>query len=158
MARLKQDGVSAKCLIIGDGPCREEIERKILELGLESDAAITGFKEDVRPYVAACTCLAIVSSHVEAFSLAALEAMAMGKPMVMSDIGGASEQIVNGYNGYLYSRGDISGLANALKLITDVDVRMRLGAQARQRVRERYSLTSMLKRYENLFAEILSTQ
>ena len=73
----------------------------------------------------------------------------MGKPMVMSDIGGASEQIVNGY-----SRGDVSGLANALKLITDVEVRKRLGAQARQRVRERYSFTPMLKRYENLLTEI----
>ena len=154
IARLKRDGISAKCLIIGDGPCREEIERKILEFGLESDAAITGLQEDVRPCVAACTCLAIVSTSVEAFSLAALEAMAMGKPMVMSDIGGASEQIVNGYNGYLYSRGDVSGLANALKLITDVEVCKRLGAQARQRVRERYSFTPMLKRYENLLTEI----
>jgi len=152
IAQLKRQGISAKCLIIGDGPCREEIERKILEFGLESDAAITGLQEDVRPCVAACTCLAIVSS-TETFSLAALEAMAMGKPMVMSDIGGASEQIVNGYNGYLYSRGDVSGLANALKQITDVEVCKRLGAQARQRVRERYSSTPMLKKYENLFTE-----
>ena len=82
--------------------------------------------------------------------------MAMGKPMVMSDIGGASEQIVNGYNGYLYSRGDVSGLANALKPITDVEVCRRLGAQARQRVRERYSFTPMLNRYENLFTELAS--
>ena len=95
-----------------------------------------------------------MSVRVEAFSLAALEAMAMGKPMVMSDIGGASEQIVDGYNGYLYSRGEVSGLANALKLMTDVEVRKRLGAQARQRVRERCSFTPMLKRYENLLTEI----
>jgi len=153
IARLKRDGISAKCLIIGDGPCREEVEGKILEFGLQSDAAITGFQEDVRPCVAACTCLAIVSSS-ETFSLAALEAMAMGKPIVMSDIGGASEQIVNGYNGYLYSPGDVSGLANALKAITDVEVCERLGAQARQRVRQRYSSTPMLKKYENLFTEI----
>jgi glycosyltransferase involved in cell wall biosynthesis len=71
----------------------------------------------------------------------------------MSDIGGASEQIVNGYNGYLYSRGDVSGLAKALKPITDVEVCKRLGSQARQRVCERYSSISMLKRYENLFTE-----
>ena len=59
-----------------------------------------------------------------------------------------------GYVSDLYSRGDVSGLANALKLITDVEVRKRLGAQARQRVRERYSFTPMLKRYENLLTEI----
>jgi glycosyltransferase involved in cell wall biosynthesis len=153
IAQLKRDGVPAKCLIIGDGSCREEIERKILQFGLESDAAITGFQDDVRPDMAACTCLAIASSHVETFSLAALEAMAMGKPMVMSDIGGASEQIVNGYNGYLYSPGDVSGLANALRPMTDVEVCKRLGTQARQRVRERYSYMPMLNRYEHLFAE-----
>ena len=59
-----------------------------------------------------------------------------------------------GYVRGLYSRGDVSGLANALKLITDVEVRKRLGAQARQRVRERYFFTPMLKRYENLLTEI----
>jgi len=116
LSRLKQEGISAKCLIIGDGPCRGEIERKIRNLGLESDAAITGFQGDVRHFIAACTCLAILSSRVEAFSLAPLEAVAMGKAIVMSNIGGAPEQIVSGYNGYLYSRGDISALAHALTL------------------------------------------
>src|SRR5262249_42635470 len=63
ISRLKQEGMRAKCLIIGDGPCRDEIARKICELGLESDAAITGFQEDVRPFIAACACMAIVSSR-----------------------------------------------------------------------------------------------
>ena len=59
-----------------------------------------------------------------------------------------------GYVRGLYSRGDVSGLTNALKLITDVEVCKRLGTQARQRVRERYSFAPMLKRYENLLTEI----
>jgi glycosyltransferase involved in cell wall biosynthesis len=157
ISRLKQEGMSAKCLIIGDGPCGGEIERKIRDLGLESDAAITGLQEDVRPFIAACTCLAIVSSRVETFSLAALEAMAMGKPMVMSNIGGASEQIVSGYNGYLYSRGDVSALANALRLLGNVDVCNGLGTEARQRVRDLFSFGPMLRKYESLFAEVVKT-
>jgi glycosyltransferase involved in cell wall biosynthesis len=154
---LKQKGMSAKCLIIGDGPCRGEIERKIRNLGLESDVAITGFQIDVRPFIAACTCLANVSSRVEAFSLAALEAMAMGKPMVMSNIGGASEQVVSGYNGYVYSRGDVIALSNILKLLGDVHVCSALGTQARQRVHDLFSFGRMLRQYESLFAAIAET-
>jgi L-malate glycosyltransferase len=88
----------------------------------------------------ACTCLAIVSVRVGAFSLAALEAMAMGKPMVMSDIGCASEQIISGRNGLLYPRGNVAALANALKLLIDGDVCDCFGKLARQHVHEHFSL------------------
>jgi glycosyltransferase involved in cell wall biosynthesis len=155
---LKQNGISAKCLIIGDGPCRDEVERKVRELGLGFDVAITGFQEDVRPFMAACSCLAIVSSRVEAFSLAALEAMAMGKPMVMSSIGGASEQIVEGHNGYLYPPKDIQSLTSALTSFTAADVRDRLGKEARRRVRALFSFGSMLNKYEGLLLETARTR
>jgi glycosyltransferase involved in cell wall biosynthesis len=152
ISQLKQEGIPAKCLIIGDGPCRGEVERRILDLDLTSDAVITGFQADVRPFIAACKCLAIVSSRVEAFSLAALEAMSMRKPMVMSDIGGASEQIVSGYNGFLYSPGDVRALVSSLKILTDVDTCDRLGTQARQRVSSLFAAGSMLRSYDALLA------
>ena len=87
ISRLRTAGVPAKGLLIGDGPERGAIERAVGRLGLEKDVVITGLTEDVRPFIGACDVMTLVSHAVEAFSLAALESMSLGKPMVMSDVG-----------------------------------------------------------------------
>src|SRR6185437_1994010 len=105
IARLRSRGVAAKGLLIGDGPERPTIERAIARLGLEGHIAITGVREDVRPLVCACDVMTLVS-HSETFSLAALESMALGKPLVMSDVGGAGEQVIHGQTGLLFEPRD----------------------------------------------------
>ena len=114
IVRLRAAGLQVKCLLIGDGPERSRIEAQIAAHDLTGHVHITGFQSDVRPAIAACDVMTIVSHHVETFSIATLEAMAMGKPMVMSRIGGADEQIAHGINGYLFPKGDISALVEAL--------------------------------------------
>ncbi|MEN3292872.1 MAG: hypothetical protein V7642_2125 [Burkholderiales bacterium] len=154
IARLRADGLAAKCLLIGDGPQRPEIEKRIKELGLSSDVRITGFLADVRPTVAACDAMAIVSHHVETFSIAALEAMALGKPMVMSMIGGAAEQVVDGHNGYLYRRGDIDALARALRRLHDRMTCRQMGTRARATIVQRFSVDLMADAYAQLFVRL----
>ena len=83
-------------MIIGDGPLREAIERDVARLGLSGEVRITGFQSDVREWLTACDVVALLSTAIETFSIAVLEAMAMGKPMIMSDIGGAREQVEHG--------------------------------------------------------------
>ena len=109
MRRLRDSGVPAKVLIIGDGPRRGEIERQIAELQLTGHAVIAGHRNDVRPYIACCDVMTLTSHVVETFSIAALESMALGKPMVLTRIGGAEEQVRHGTNGFLYERGRRGG-------------------------------------------------
>ncbi len=154
IARLKSQGFPAKCLIIGEGVMRPDIEKWIAELGLEGDAAITGFQEDVRPFMATCDCLAIVSHQVETFSIAALEAMAMGKPMVMSRIGGAAEQVEDGVNGFLFERGDLDALTESLGRLSDRGLRERCGQASREIVVSRFGYATMLRKYEDLFRDL----
>ena len=68
---------------------------------------ITGMQQDVRPYMGCCAERhdARIAPAIETFSLAALESMALGKPLVMSDIGGASEQVLHGQTGLLFEPG-----------------------------------------------------
>lgn len=149
-SRLNKGGViSAKCRIIGDGPCRTQVEETIRGSRVTPDTAITGFQEDVRPLMTACACLGIVSSPVEAFSLAALEAMAM----VMSAIGGgASEQNVNGYNGYLYFRRGVNALADSVIRLTDASSCDRICSRDANGFCDLFSAASMLGNYETLLA------
>jgi glycosyltransferase involved in cell wall biosynthesis len=152
IAGLRSAGCEAKCLLIGDGPQRPLIERHIEAMGLADHAKITGFVRDVRPLIAACDAMAIVSHHVETFSIAALEAMALGKPMVMSRIGGAAEQIEHGANGYLYPRGDIGALIRALRCLREGGRCRLMGLRARAMVEQRFSIETMTAAYADLFA------
>lgn len=152
VAHLRSVSLNVKCLFIGDGPARAGIEAQIDAMGLTQHVRITGFADDVRPLIAACDVMAIVSHHVETFSIAALEAMALGKPMVMSRIGGAAEQVVSGENGYLYTRGDIVALAHALGELSDREKCRQMGARARSIVAQRFSVDVMADAYARLFA------
>ncbi|MBL4753663.1 MAG: glycosyltransferase [Flavobacteriales bacterium] len=149
---LKQSDVPVKCLIIGDGVERKNIERQVINLGLEHSVVITGYQEDVRPLITACDVMAIVS-HTETFSIAALEAMSLGKPMVMSDIGGAREQVTPGYNGQLFQAGDIDGLVMALADLSDAGKRSLFGERCRESVVNQFSLQGMVDRFEEVLMQ-----
>lgn len=151
LARLHAEGLPVRGLLIGDGPQRGAIAARIAALGLENDVRITGFAADVRPLIAACDVMAITSHHVETFSIAALEAMALGKPMVMTEIGGAAEQIRPQRNGFLYPRGDIDALCDALRALHDPELRRAMGVQARATVVQRFSEERMVDAYARLF-------
>lgn len=156
LVRLRAAGQRVKALLIGDGPRREAIERQIVALDLERHVTITGYLADVRPAIGLCDALAIVSHSVETFSIAALEAMAMSKPMIMSDIGGASEQVRSGENGYLFPAGDIARLADAIHRLGHPGQAREQGLRARERVVESYALPVMVAAYTRLFRELAS--
>ena len=154
VATLHAKGQKWKILFIGDGPLRESIEATARELGLADSMVITGFQLDVRPFIAACDVIALPSVS-ETFSIAALEAMAMGKPMIMSDVGGAREQIRPGENGLLFPAGDVEMFAECVAQFWDRDFTSRLGAAARRRVQQDFSQSSMIDRYKELFDSII---
>lgn len=136
--------------LIGDGPSRTGIERDIDALGLKDRVRISGFVQDVRPLVAACDAMAITSS-TETFSLAALEAMSLGKPMLMTDVGGAREQVRHGCSGLLVSAGDVPAMAEGLALWCEPSIRQDMGRQAQADVRARFGLDSMVRSFERQF-------
>lgn len=147
VSKLRSRGVPAKALLIGDGPERGTIERAVSRLGLEQHVIITGLREDVRPYIGACDVMTLVSRSVESFSLAALESMSLGKPMIMSDIGGARELVIHGEHGLLFPPGDTQALATYLQNLLARPVREQLGRAAALRVRERFTVRSMSERF-----------
>jgi glycosyltransferase involved in cell wall biosynthesis len=148
LAHLRERGISAKVLIVGDGPERSTIEQTIAALNLSSCVFITGFKDDVRPYLAICDVIVLASHAIETFSIAALEAMAMGKPLVLTRIGGAEEQVIDGKNGFLYEPGDIEALTDKLAGLQLQSTRQRMGSASRERVESLFSESRMMEQFE----------
>jgi glycosyltransferase involved in cell wall biosynthesis len=157
IARLHSQGLSAKALFIGDGPERNAIESTAKELNLTEHVVITGVQQDVRPFVACCDVMTLVSHSIETFSLAALESMALGKPLVMSDIGGASEQVLHGQTGLLFDPGDIETLADHLKRLVPESQRTRMGLAARRRVSQFFTVQAMTNGFDGQITRLMGS-
>lgn len=136
-------------MIIGDGPLRSTLDEQARQLGVADDIFVTGYQSDVRPWLAACDVVTLPSNS-ESFSIAALEAMSMGKPMLMSDVGGAREQVEHGVNGLVFVPGDVAAFANCLDTCWDPQRAQAMGAAARARVERDFSISSMVGHYEAL--------
>lgn len=156
-AALRARGIRAKALLIGDGPERPIIERRACELGIREHVVITGMQRDVRPYVRASDVMTLVS-HSETFSLAALESMALGRPLVMTRLGGAAEQVRPGEHGYLFEPGDIQALSLHLETLTSPALRERLGDAAARRVREHFTIQAMTDRFSECLEELTGSR
>lgn len=146
LAILRDRGVPAKLLIIGDGDRRPAIEARAEALRVSDRIVFAGVQSDVRPYVLACD-IGVLCSKTEAFALATLEVLALGVPMVSSDVGAQREVITPGLNGEIYPPGEPAALAAHLAELADPERRARLATRARDSVLK-YDVERMTEQYE----------
>jgi L-malate glycosyltransferase len=157
LARLRGRGVPARVLLIGDGPMRPAVEARARALGVAASLTIAGFQQDVRPFLAAADAVALCSTS-ETFPLAALEAMALGRPVVLPAVGGAPEMVRAGREGFLFPVRDTPALVGCLTQLADPRARAGMGEQARATVAARFSERAMVDRYERLLQELAITR
>ena len=143
-------------LLIGDGPLRGRLEELARTFGLEQNVRFLGTRSDV-PELLALTDVVVLPSLEEGFPNAVLEAMAAGKPVVATRVGGIPEAIVDEKTGLLVPAGDAASLAAAIgRLMEDPGRRTFMGAAGRQRVHERFGLSKMVAEMEALYEERLN--
>jgi sugar transferase (PEP-CTERM/EpsH1 system associated) len=146
---------NAILVFVGDGPLRVSLEQHSIRLGMRNKVLFLGFMEDVETIVQVFDVFAL-SSLAEGVSLCILEAMAAGKPVVATKIGGNPEVVVDGETGILVPPKDASVMADAIiKLLNDAELRERMGAAGRRRVEEKFSLDRMVREYESIYEECL---
>jgi glycosyltransferase involved in cell wall biosynthesis len=138
-------------LVAGDGPERERLERLVAGLdGVE----LLGLRGDVPELMAACDAVALLSD-AEALPMSILEAMALGRPVVTSDVGGAGEAVADGETGIVVPPGDTAAAASALAaLAADPDRARAMGERGRARQRERFDGEAMVDGYWRALEEV----
>jgi len=155
VARLRAQGLPATALIVGDGGERTSLQNRAASAGVAEYVKFPGELHDVRAALAAMDVFVLTSVAVETFSNAALEAMAMARPVVLSDVGGAREMVQEGVNGVLYPPADVAKLGAILKkLAGDRGALRRMGEEARRIAVEQFSFSRMVDAYETLCGEL----
>jgi glycosyltransferase involved in cell wall biosynthesis len=145
------------CLVIaGDGPERPELERLARELGVAGQVHFVGTQHDVLPYYRLATVVAVPSRY-EPFGLVAVEAMAAGRPVVASRVGGLAETVVDGTTGRQTAPADPQALAEGLLgVLCSPEDAARMGAAGRERVRAEYTEERMVARVHDLIVQCRS--
>ena len=155
--RLRDRGVDACLCMIGDGPDRPAVERRAHELGLMRDTLFLGYQEEVAPFYAAFDAM-ILPSINEGTPVSAIEALAAGRPVVATRVGGVPDVVREGEDGFLVEPGDVDALADRLaRLAADPELRERLGAAGRARVIPRYSVERLVDDIDLLYRSLLAS-
>lgn len=142
-------------LVIGDGLLRKELESKVLALAIENKVRFLGWRFDLEKIYADLD-VVVLSSLNEGTSVSVIEAMAAGKAVVATKVGGVPDVVEDGATGLLVPPKDPSALADALlQLLENVDLRRRLGAQARASVYPRYDVSRLIQDMKKFYVDSL---
>ncbi len=162
-AILGKSGRKGRYLIVGgdpdgDGTWERRLRARTADLGLEDAVIFTGWRSDKQAVISALDVLVQSSSTFpEGAPLVCAEAMALGKPVVATDIPGSREMVVHGRTGLLVSPGDPRALADALaRLMDDPEGRRRMGRAGRARVEERFDVSKNARRFERLYESLVA--
>jgi len=145
-------------LLVGDGPLRAELQDYVRKMGLEKQVRFLGVRTDVLEILTAADAF-VLSSLWEGNPLSVMEAMAAGKPVIASGVGGVPELVEDGMSGILVPAQKPEALAEAIiRLAQDPALRKKMGAAARQRALECFGVDRMAREYERLYVQILEGQ
>ena len=154
-ARLKGNGHRIRYLIAGDGPARRELDEQVKALSLVDEVRFCGFVSDTPAFLSQID-IFILPSLYEGLGVAVLEAMAAGKPVIASRVGGLPELVADGETGLLVAPKNVEGLVEAIaRLADDKYLAREMGRQGAARARASFSLENMAAQNEAYYYELL---
>jgi glycosyltransferase involved in cell wall biosynthesis len=153
-ARVHEKMPAVHFIWIGDGPLETSARKLTFELGLGNTMHLVGPRTDVPADLQALDVF-VMTSRWEAFSLALLEAMTCGLPVVASRLPGIAEAVTEGASGYLLPIGDVDGMSAAVQAILgDRGLAQRLGANARQCVEQKFTRSQMMDKLMKVYQSV----
>jgi glycosyltransferase involved in cell wall biosynthesis len=141
-----------------DGAILDQLEGLARDLGIAGRVHFIGYREDLLPVYSTFD-IFVLSSRREGLPNSILEAMAMGLPVVTTDVAGAKELVIDGTTGFVLPQVDVNGLTKSIMILADNEsLRRRMGIAGRKRVESDFSFAGRLCRIEALYKEIIASQ
>jgi glycosyltransferase involved in cell wall biosynthesis len=153
---LRDLGVDAHLCLVGDGPDRAQVEKRAHELGVMKRTIFLGYQEEVAPLYAAFDALILPSGN-EGTPVSAIEALAAGRPVVATSVGGVPDVVREREDGFLVPVGDTEAMAERLeRLARDPKLRERMGQAGRARVVPRYAVDRLVDDVDCFYRSLLA--
>jgi glycosyltransferase involved in cell wall biosynthesis len=153
--RLKEQGCQISYRLAGEGSLKESLEEMTLQLGLKEDVHFLGFVADMPGFLASVD-VVVLPSLFEGLGVSVLEAMAAGKAVIASRVGGLPELVVDAATGLLVKPRDAAGLANAIaKLASDRTLIQSMGESGRERLKKNFTMEQMARKNEDYYYNLV---
>ena len=154
MARLAPEFPGLQLELAGGGPLRDDLQARAGRLGLASRVVFLRTLQDVQPALARAS-LFVLPALWEGLGLAVLEAMAMGRPVIVTDVDGLREIVTHERDGLVVQSGNVATLAETMaRLLRDRELAQRLADAGRKHVVENFSLEGMARRLETFYGSL----
>jgi|SRR5882724_2942798 len=141
-----------------DGHTLQQLRVLATSLGISDRVIFPGYQEHLPPFYRSFD-IFLMSSRREGLPNSILEAMALGLPVVTTDVAGTKELVINGETGFVLPQQDVYGLAAALNALShDHDLRSRMGQASRRRIEREFSFAQRLQRIESLYEHLVRVQ
>lgn len=138
--------------IIGDGSCRQHLERRTRELGISRNVEFLGWIDEVRVYLERAR-IFVLTSKSEGLPISAIEAMSLGLPCALPAVGDVTDLVVHDKNGWLFAPNHPDGIVpNLISAIADEDWYQKLSTEAQEQA-EKYSVSSCAKKWQSAFEQ-----
>jgi len=156
LVAVRAEGVDACLLLVGDGADREALESYAKERGVARDLFLLGYQKEVGDWYALADAVVLTSVN-EGTPVTIIEALAAGRPVVTTAVGGVRDVVRDGVDGFLVDVGDTGAMASRLAQIAgDPEIAERLGASGRKRVIDRYAVTRLVDDVDRLYRALLA--
>ncbi|MFH1623647.1 MAG: glycosyltransferase family 4 protein [Pseudomonadota bacterium] len=153
MAQVWQSHPEIKLVFVGKGELEDELRTEAFRMGVPEKVIFLGWRDDI-PEIMQVLDILVLPSLNEGMGRVLLEAMAAGKPIVASNVGGIPDLVKDGHNGFLVNSGDANGLSSAIrKLIIDKKMRDEMGSRGRAMVKD-YSVEKMVEKIDTLYSSL----
>ncbi len=157
VAPLLKSYPALQVLFLGEGPELEALQSQVEALGIAARVVFGGYYPNVVPAMGAMDILVLPALSKEGFGRVLVEAGALGKPVIGTDVGGIGEVIVSGENGFIIEPANATQLQESLKtLIDDADLRARMGQAGRARALSQFSEEQMIEQTERVYRELIT--
>lgn len=144
---------NVRLMLVGEGELRRNVEDMIQQLGLEEKVCMLGARGDIPELLLSMDIFAL-SSKREGFPISLLEAMACGRPVIATDVGGVREIVSSGEDGMVVPPEDHESLSKGLlELVEDEDLRERMGKNAAKKALSSFSEQAMMEKYLCLYTK-----
>ena len=153
--RVKGKGLRVKIAVIGDGEMREELEKYVIELGIEDKVEFRGWIKDLKAIYEGLD-IVVLTSLNEGTPVSLIEAMAAGRPVVTTNVGGVKDIVEDGKSGYLVESGNVEEFTKKLlELVRDPEKRRTFGQNGRNIVKNRFTKERLIKDTKELYNNTL---